>query len=102
MRGRRSVIEHMTEVAAAPAAVLLGASHAVASVARGLNRVRNRLVEAGPAGAAFELGLGHEQGLPASGAGKCAGTFLVIEGATPRRFGAVPPHHFILLGGEQR
>src|SRR2546422_5742780 len=60
MRGRRAVVEHMAEMAAASAAVHFGAGHAVAPVDRGFDRSLHRIVEARPAGAAIEFLLRHE------------------------------------------
>src|SRR5262249_11566339 len=101
MRRRRTVLENMAEMAAAAAAVHLGAHHAVAAVGRGLDRSANRIVEARPSGAALEFLLRGEQLLPAGDAGKRPGPLLVIERATPRRLGAVSPHDSVLLRREQ-
>src|SRR5262249_8065871 len=101
MRGRWSVLEHMAKVAAAAAAVHFRARHAEAAVGRGLDRARDRIVEARPAGAALELGLGNEQRLIAAGAGEGARTLLVVERAAAGRFRAVPAHDRILLRCEQ-
>src|SRR5208283_5916774 len=92
MRRRRAVLEDVAEMAAAAAAMHLGAHHAVAAIGRGLDRAGHRIFEARPAGAALEFLLGGEQRLTAAGAGKRAGTLLVIERAAPRRLGAVPAH----------
>src|SRR3954471_22394678 len=101
VRRRRAVLEHVTEVAAAAAAVHLGADHAVAAVGRGLDRARNRIVEARPAGAALELLLRCEQLLPAAHAGERAGALLVIERAAAGTLGAVAAQDIVLLGGEE-
>src|SRR5580693_3754815 len=101
MRGRRAVVEDVAEMAAAAAAVHLGAHHAPAAVARGIDRARLRIVETRPAGAALELLLRGEQRLPAAGAIKRAGAFFVIERAAARPFGAVLAHDVELLGREQ-
>src|SRR5215475_261557 len=61
MRGGRPVLEHMAEMAAAAAAVHFRAHHPEAAVAGGLDRARNRVVEARPAGAAFEFRFRDEQ-----------------------------------------
>src|SRR5262249_12360350 len=87
--------------AAAPAAMHLGAHHAIAAIARGFDRALNRIVEARPAGTALELLLRHEQRLAAPGAGERAETFLVVERAAAGRFGPVPAQHLVLLGREQ-
>src|SRR4051794_35136546 len=88
-------------MAAAAAAVHLGADHAVGGVGRRLYRAFLRVVEARPAGAAVELPFRHEQGLAAAGAGEGAAPLLVIERAASRRLGAVTAQHYVLLGREQ-
>src|SRR5258708_29222567 len=60
MSGRRTVVEQMAEMTAAPAAVDFGAGHAVAPVGRGFDRALHGIVEAWPAGAAIEFLLRHE------------------------------------------
>src|SRR5215467_12220967 len=77
MGRRRTVFKDMTEMTAAAAAMHFGADHAVTAVGRGLNRAWLGIVEARPAGAALELGLGDEQFLAAAGAEKRAGAFFV-------------------------
>src|SRR5579871_5987716 len=52
-----AVIEDVAEMAAATAAVHLGTDHAEGTVLRFANRVLERLIEARPAGAAFEFGV---------------------------------------------
>src|ERR1041384_307091 len=89
---RRAVREDMAEMAAAAAAMHLGAHHAVAHVARLLDRTRLRIVEARPAGAALELLLRPEQRLPATRAAKRAGALLEIERAAARPLGPVLAH----------
>src|SRR5258707_10610545 len=77
----RPVVEHMTEMTAATAAVHLGAQHAERPVGRGADGVFERLVETRPAGAAFELGLGGEQRQVAAGAGEYAFAMLLQKRA---------------------
>src|SRR5579872_6303032 len=101
MGRRRAVGEDMAEMAAAARAMHLGAAHAVTAVLGRFDRTIQRIVEARPAGAAFEFGLRPKQRLAAAGTGECAGAFLVIERAAVRRFGAMPAHHLILLGPQQ-
>ena len=55
------------------------------AVGRGADRVRQRLIEARPAGAALELGLRREQRQVAAGAGEGALALLAIERARCRR-----------------
>src|SRR5271154_5252760 len=88
----------MAEVAAAAAAMHLGADHAVGPVGRGLDRSRDRIVEARPASAALELLLRVEQRLVAPGAIERAGAFLIIQRATARPLGAVLAHDVKLFG----
>src|SRR5213078_4847800 len=76
--GRRTVVKHVTEMAAALRAVHLGARHAVAAIGHRVDGVLERLVEAGPAGAALEFRLGRKQRLAAAGAFERAGAFLFI------------------------
>src|SRR5262245_17517686 len=59
--GRRAVGEHVAQMAAAAAAMHLGAHHAVAAVLGGLHGAGLGRVEARPARTALELGLGDEQ-----------------------------------------
>src|SRR5262245_13087852 len=99
--GRRAVGEHMAQVAAAAAAVHLRAHHEVAAVLGGLHGARLRIVEARPAGAALELGLGNEQRLSAAGALERAGPLLGKQRAAARRLGAVLAHDVVLLRREQ-
>src|ERR1700687_4711120 len=101
MRRRRPVVENMTEVAAAPAAMHFIACHAGAAVGGRLDRAGDWIVEAGPTGAALDFFLRGEQRLTASGAGKSAVAFLVVEHATAGRFGAVLAHDLVVLGREQ-
>ena len=66
-RGRRPVVEHMTQVAIAAGAADLGADHAVARVAQIADVVR--VVgrgEAGPAASGLEFGRRTKQGQPVS------------------------------------
>src|SRR4051794_10075469 len=98
---RRAILEHVPEMAAAAAAMHLGADHAVAAIGRGLDRTRDRIVEARPAGAALELLLRSEQLLSATHAGERAGALFVVERAGAGTLGAVAAQDIVLLGGEQ-
>ena len=66
MGRRRPVVEDMAEMAAALAAMDLGADHDMAGVAAGLDRARQRVEKARPAGAALEFLGGAEQFLAAA------------------------------------
>src|SRR5262252_4627097 len=101
MGRRRAILEDMTEMAAAAAAVHLSAGHAIAPVGRRFDRPFNRIVKARPAGAAVEFLLRYEQRLIAAGAGEGAVTLLVIERAAAGGLGAVLAHHLVLLRREQ-
>src|SRR5215472_12530629 len=75
----RAVLEHVPEMAPAAAAMHLVAYHEVGGVARGGDRVLERLPEARPAGVAVELGRGGEQRQVAARARKGPGALLVVE-----------------------
>src|SRR2546430_13240687 len=68
----RSVVEDMAEMAAAAAAMHLSACHAEGAVLGLAERIFQRLIEARPAGAAFEFGVGRKQRQVAAGAGEDA------------------------------
>src|SRR5712671_5030939 len=55
MGRRRSVVKDVSEVAPAACAMGFGSNHPVSSVDRCLDGTFNRIIEAGPAGPAFEL-----------------------------------------------
>src|SRR5215472_6944825 len=65
---RRSVVEDVAQVPTAAAAVHLGADHEEAPVLGRLHGVRQRGIEARPAGPALELRLGGEERKSAAGA----------------------------------
>src|SRR4029079_10443691 len=96
--GRGAVREDVAEMAAAAAAMALGADHAIGTVVRFFDRARFRIVEARPAGAALELFLRLEQFLTAARAGESAGALLVVQRAASRPLGAVLAHDLELLG----
>ncbi len=87
---RRAVGEDVALVAVAAGAAGLDAHHAIADVAHGADVGRiDRRIEARPAGAAFELGLGAEQRQAAKAAAIDAVFLVVQQPAAERRFGAV-------------
>src|SRR5215471_8683482 len=96
----RAVVEDMAEMAAAATAMHFRASYAVGAVFRRADGVFERLVEARPAGPAFELGLGGEQRQVAAGAGKGALAVLLQQRARSRPLGALPAQDLILLRRE--
>src|SRR5262245_16317549 len=99
-RRRRSIIEHVAEVATAALAVDLCASHEQALVDAGGYRIFEGCIEARPAGAAVELGLRREQGKIAPGAQVGAGRILLVKGAAPGALRAVFAQDIELLAGE--
>src|SRR5262245_41872586 len=101
IRRRGPIVEHVAEMAAATAAMHLGAHHAIASIGRGFDRALDWVVEARPTRAALEFLLRDEQWLAAAGAGECARAFLVVERAAAGSFGPVSAQHLVLLGREQ-
>src|ERR1700733_11119954 len=96
----RSVIEDVAEMTAATAAVNFGAQHAEGTVFVLADRVLQRLIEARPAGAAFEFGLRGEQRQVAAGAGENALAMLLQQRARIRPLGAFLAQDGILLRGE--
>src|SRR6516165_8737252 len=60
-RGRRSVFEDVAQMSAAPPAMHFGARQQQQVVGGGTHRVRQRPIEARPAGLAVVLGLRREQ-----------------------------------------
>src|SRR5579864_1518746 len=98
----RPVVEDMAEMAAAAAAMHLGPRHAEGAVLGGGDGIVQRLVEARPAGAALELGLGGEQRQVAASAGEDALAMLLQKRARPGTFGAFLAQDFILLRRELR
>src|SRR5829696_7555129 len=91
----------MAEMAAAAAAMGLGAQHAVGAVLVGFDRSRLWIVKARPASAALEFARGLEQRLATARACERAGPFLVIQCAAAWRLGAMAAHHVVLLRAEQ-
>src|SRR5262245_26598500 len=94
---RRAVLEDMAEMAAAAAAVHLGAGHEPAVVHGRADRVVDWRPEARPAGAALILGLGGVQGQLAAGADECPGALLSVQRACAGALGAVLAQHVELL-----
>ena len=92
---RRSgaVVEDVALMAAAAPAVVLTARHDQLEVHLGDDGIAEGLIEAGPAGAAVELGLGAEQGQPAAGADEGALAMLLIERAGKRALRTFSPQH---------
>src|SRR4051794_20377434 len=74
---RRAVVEHVTEMAAAAAAMHFRARDAERAVFAGRHGVIERRPETRPAGVAIELGVRREQVEPAPGATERASAMLV-------------------------
>src|SRR5882724_1148411 len=98
----RSVVEDVTEMAAAAAAVNFGPHHAVGPVFGLADPVLNRLIKARPSGAALILRLRGEQRQVAAGAGEGALAMLLEQRARPRALGAFLAQDFILLRRQLR
>src|SRR5712672_4338210 len=92
----RPVVEDVTEMAAAAAAVNFGARHPEGAVFGLADRVLERLVETWPAGAAFEFRLRGEQRQVAAGAGEDALAMLLEQRARARALGALLTQDLIL------
>src|SRR5260370_29026348 len=90
----------MPEMAAAAAAMHLGAAHEEAPVGFGPARILDRRGEARPTGAAVEFAAGVEQRLAAAGAVINPGAMLLVERARAGAFGAMLPQHPVLLRGQ--
>ena len=91
----------MAEMAAAAGTMDFGAEHAVDAVLAGLDGLFvEGGVEAGPAGAALEFGVGAEQRAGAAGAMVDALALFGVQRAGAGAFGAVVAHDLVLLGGQ--
>src|SRR5216683_885646 len=98
----RPVVEDVTEMAAATAAVDFGPQHPEGAVFGLADRVFERLVEARPAGAALEFRLRGEQRQVAAGAGEDALAMLLEQRARSRTLGALLAQDLILLRRQLR
>src|SRR5690606_25231953 len=88
-----SVVEDVAEVSAAIGAVDFLARIAELVVGRGADRTRERTVEAGPAGAAVELGRARIEIVAASGADEGALALFAIERRAERALGMLLAQH---------
>src|SRR5258708_40307049 len=86
--GLRTIVEHVTEMTAAAAAMDFGAQHSKGPVLSLADRVFERLIEARPAGAALEFRFRGEQRQGAAGAGESALPVLLGQRARPPAFRA--------------
>src|SRR4029079_16236813 len=100
-RGRRAVVEYVTKMATAAAAVHFRARHAVAAIRGRADGAIERREEARPAGAAFELAIGDKARLTAARARERPRTTLVKQRARARPFGRVSTQDCILPGRQE-
>src|SRR6516164_339274 len=98
--GLRAIVENVAEMAAAAAAMHLGAGHEEAAVGLRLDRLLDRRRKARPSRSAVELGIGGEQRLAATGAVVDALAVFLVERARAGALGAVLAQNLI-LGGRQ-
>src|SRR5262245_962102 len=93
---RRSIVEDMTKMAETTRAVHLGTRHEKRSVSLSLHCTRQRLIEARPARAAFELRFRGEKRQIAAGTNEGTLALFFIERTAAGTFGAVLPQHHVL------
>src|SRR4030088_701363 len=98
----RSIVEHMTEMTAAAAAVNFGPRHPKGPVFGLADGVFQRLVKTRPAGAALEFRLRGEQRQVAAGAGEDTLAMLLEQRARSRAFGALLAQDVVLLRRQLR
>src|SRR6267143_4590618 len=98
----RPIVENVTEMAAAAAAVDFGPQHPEGAVFGLADGIVERLIETRPAGAALEFRLRGEQRQVAAGAGEDALAMLLEQRARPRTLGALLAQDFILLRRQLR
>ena len=91
--GPWAVVEDVALVPTAAPAVVFAARHDQFEIQLGDHGIAQGLPEAGPAGAAVELGLGAEQGQPAAGADEGAAAMLLVERAGERALRAFTAQH---------
>ncbi len=99
--GRRAVVEDVAEVDAGTGAAHFDALHAVVAVFMQADGAFHRVEEAGPAGAAFELGVAAEQGRAGDGVDKGAGALFVQVRSGEGALGALLEGDLLLRGGQQ-
>jgi len=98
--GLRPIIEYMPLVTTTPGAVILGPRKDEPEISLCAYVTWDSLGEARPTCAAVELGLGCEQGEPASGAEECAWPRLVVKRVGERAFRCLLEQNAILLSRE--
>src|SRR6478735_5819823 len=98
----RSIVENVTEMAAAAAAVDFGPRHPKGEVFSLADGIIERLIETRPAGAALEFRLRGEQRQVAAGAGEDTLAMLLEQRARSRPLGALLAQDLILLRRQLR
>src|SRR5712671_2653487 len=98
----RPIVEEVTEMAAAAAAVDFGPQHSKGAVFGLADGIIERLIKTRPAGAALEFRLRGEQRQVAAGAGEDALAMLLEQRARTRALGALLAQDFILLRRQLR
>src|SRR6267143_1020886 len=98
----RPIVENVTEMAAAAAAVDFGSQHPEGAVFGLADGVLERLIKTRPAGAALEFRLRGEQRQVAAGAGEDALAMLLEQRARSRTLGALLAQDVILLRRQLR
>src|SRR5712664_2391524 len=98
----RPIVENVTEMAAAAAAVDFGPQHPEGAVFGLADGVVERLIETRPAGAALEFRLRGEQRQVAAGAGEDALAMLLEQRARTRALGALLTQDLVLLRRQLR
>src|SRR3984885_51022 len=97
-----SIVENVTEVTTAAAAVNFGPQHPEGAVFMLADGVFQRLPKTRPAGAALKFRCRGEQRQVAAGAGEDALAMLLEQRARPRAFGAFLAQDFILVRRQLR
>src|SRR3984893_15513848 len=98
----RPIVENVTEMAAAAAAVDFGPQHPKGAVFGLADGVVERLIKTRPAGAALEFRLRGEQRQVAAGAGEDALAMLLEQRARSRTLGALLAQDLVLLRRQLR
>jgi hypothetical protein len=98
---RRPIRKDVAQMAAAAAAMHLRPRHAMASILGALHGAFEGIVEARPAGAAFEFFGRDEKALATSGADEGAGSLFMIQGAAAGRLRTMRAHDSILFRREK-
>src|ERR1700738_3958273 len=96
------IVENVTEMAAAAAAVDFGPQHPKGAVFGLADGVVERLIKTRPAGAALEFRLRGEQRQVAAGAGEDAPAMLLEQRARSRTLGALLAQDLVLLRRQLR